>query len=309
MRRKKQRKEEEEAVYQEIAAAREDLLDTFLPVELLEWMEIPNHSWQSEELLSEQKEIQAVILNENITGFSELIHHMPMKEVYHLINRTLSMSIPVINDHHGIIGSFRDAGVEALFTGQPEEGLNTAISICENVIRLGDREHYQNFAVGLCCGNVMAGVVGYGRKLSVLTLSPYTGLGELLQAAAPGYYARILAAGSYVEKIRKFEQSYNHRLLGFFYIRAINSMEQIFDIFDGDPTDIRNRKRKTRMLFEKGVSLFMAREFAEARSYFIEVLKADRDDKAAREYVFLCDKYYSLPPDRAEEAAIYLECL
>ena len=86
-------------------------------------------------------------------------------------------------------------------------------------------------------------------------------------------------------------------------------MERIFDIFDGDTTDIRNRKRKTRMLFEKGVRLFMAREFAEARSYFIEVLKADRDDKAAREYVFLCDKYYSLPPDRVEEATIYIECL
>lgn len=305
----KKQKGKKEPAYQELSGTGEDILEQFLPVELLGMMGIPNGSRQSAELLAEQKELQAVILHENIVGFEELIHNMEIKEVYRLINQTLSLSIPTIHGNNGMIDSFRDAGVVALFTGQIQDGLNAAISICEEIIKFQDWERYQNFAVGLSHGTVMAGVVGYGRKLSVLTLSTYMGLGEFLQKTAPKYYARILAAGSYVEKIRGFEKNYNHRLLGMFYIRDTDSLEKIFDIFDGDRTTIRNKKRKTKMLFEKGVSLFIAREFAQARSYFIEVLKADRNDRAAREYVFLCDKYSNMPPEQVAMADVCIECL
>lgn len=309
MRRRKKRKWKKEPVYQELSAAGEEIPEQFLPAELLEMMGIYKGSRQPEELLAEQKELHAVILHENIVGFEELIHKTEIKEVYRLVNQTLFLSIPVIDKKNGIIDSFRDAGAVALFTGQVQDGLDAAISICEEITKFDDWERYQNFAVGLSYGTVMAGIVGYGKRLSVLTLSTYMRLGEFLQKAAPGYYARILAAGSYAEKIGGFEKHYNHRLLGLFYIRETNSTEKVFDIFDGDRTSIRNSKRKTKMLFEKGVGLFIAREFAQARGYFIEVLKADRNDKAAREYVFLCDKYSSMPPEQAALADVCLACL
>ena len=309
MRKRKRQKLEEEMAYQEMSAVRENFFEQFLPIELLTMMGIEGGFKKSIEPLTEQKELQAVILNANIVGFKELIHNTEIKEVYRLINQTLSYSIPAIYGNNGMIDSFKDAGVVALFTGQVEDGLDAAILICEKIIQSGERETCQNFTVGLCYGTVMAGVVGYGRKLSVLTLSTYTGMGKFLQKVALKYYARILAAECYVKKIEDFEKNYNYRLLGVFYIRDIDRVEKVFDIFDGDRTDVRNRKRKTKMLFEKGVSLFMEREFAQARGYFIEVLKADRNDKAAREYVFLCDKYGSMPEEKMSEADVFIECL
>ena len=172
-----------------------------------------------------------------------------------------------------------------------EDGLDAAIGICQEIMDPGEREHNQNFAISLCYGFVMAGVVGHGKRLSVLTLSSCTGLGELLCELAPRYYARILAAGSYVSQIRDFHKRYNCRLLGNFYIRDRQCVEKVYDIYDGDEAAVRNKKRKTKLLFEKGVSLFLDRRFGEARSFFIEVLKADRADRAAREYIFLCDRY------------------
>ena len=44
--------------------------------------------------------------------------------------------------------------------------------------------------------------------------------------------------------------------------------------------------------FERGVNLFCARKFYEARTAFIDVLKQFRRDAAAREYLFLCNQYY-----------------
>lgn len=297
----------EQRFRQETAAAMENIVQRFLPTELLEMMGIQDTIAQPSDVLAEQKELQAVILNGNIAGFQELIHNMEIREVYRLVNQSLAFSIPAIFEKNGMIGRFQNAGIEALFVNGMEEGLDAAITICEEVIKSGDWKYYQNFAVGLCYGKVSMGVVGYGKKLSVLTLSTYTGLGEFLQNKAPKYYARILAAGSYLKKVEGFEKKYNHRFLGLFYVRNTGSTEKIFDVFDGDEAKIRNQKRKTRMLFEKGVRLFLERQFAESRGYFIEVLKADRNDKAAREYVFLCDRYSSMPSEKAAAAEVYIE--
>lgn len=301
--RRKKRKQSipEEETSQETAAAQESVYRRFFPTELL-------HMAGSQDGPTEPKGMAAVILNGYITGFRELIHDTPMREVYHLINQTMSFCVPQIEKNNGVIHRFQDAGVSALFMEQMEDGLDAAIGICEEIIRLSEWEHYRNFAIGLCYGFVMVGIVGYGERLSVLTLSSYTGLGEFLCENAPRYYARILAAESYVSKVCDFRKRYNCRLLGTFYIRDRQCMEKVYDIYDGDEAAVRNKKRKTKMLFEKGVRLFLDRRFGESRTCFIEVLKADRDDRAAREYIFLCDKYSSMAPQEIEAERICLAC-
>ena len=82
-------------------------------------------------------------------------------------------------------------------------------------------------------------------------------------------------------------------------------MRKIYDVFDGDEKDTRNRKRQTKMLFEKGVLLFSEQNYQEARQHFIEVLKTDRMDKAAKEYVYLCEWYLN---ESEEKKNVYIEC-
>ena len=298
--RKKRRQDmPQDTAYKETAVTQESIYRRFLPTELLGMTGTHDTSTQP-------KGMAAVILNGNITGFQELIHDTPMKEVYRLINQVMSFCVPMIERKNGIIHCFQDAGVSALFREQMEDGLDAASGICEEIIQLADCKHYQNFAIGLCYGFVMVGIVGYGERLSVLTLSSYTGLGEFLCKSAPRYYARILAVESYVSKIRDFGKRYNCRLLGTFYIRDRQCMEKVYDIYDGDQVAVRNKKRKTKMLFEQGVRLFLDRRFGEARTCFIEVLKADRDDRAAREYIFLCDKYGSMSKEEKLSVDIFL---
>lgn len=287
----------------------DQILWRFLPTELLRVIGVGGKGLEPESILEEQKEMNAVILSANISGFPDLIHGMEIKDIYRLINQTLSVCVPVIEKEGGMVDRFEDAGLLAFFTGGVEDGLNAAISICEKMIRLEDKKTYRNFAVCLCRGFVMAGVVGCGKRYSVLTLSAYTQLCAFLQKSASAYYARILAAESYTGQIEGFEKKYHYRFLGVIRVKALKKEERIFDIFDGDEADVRNRKRKTKMLFEKGVRLFIGKQFMEARAYFIEVLRADRDDRAAREYVFLCDKYGSMTQEERETADIYMKCL
>lgn len=304
--RKKQTTEKDQsAVPTDMSAVKR--YEPFLPVELLAIMGMEQGTPDRDESSGEQKELQAVILNANVMGFQELIHGIQIQEVYRFINQTLSLSIPPVYENNGFVESFRDAGITALFPENGEEALQAAVLICEAVIQAADQELYRNFGIGLCRGSVMAGVAGYGRKRCVLTLSAHMGLSGFLQRVASKYSARILATADYVENVKGFAKAYNHRLLGYFYIQEMGCVKKIFDIFDGDETAVRNRKRKTRMLFEKGVGLFVKREFTQARGYFIEVLKADREDRAAGEYVFLCDRYRGMPVDEAACVDIFIE--
>lgn len=307
-RRKRQENQEPEKgmVYREAASANEMPEKWFLPTEMLELLNIQETAKNAADISRKPKELDAVILNANIAGFSKKISGRKMEQVYELINGTLSSCIPEIYRKGGMIDRFRDAGVVALFTERREAALEAAVSVCEEMIRRG--ENHRDFSIGLCYGNVMVGVVGAQKRLSVLTLSAYTGFGEFLQKKAPDYYATILAAESYISQLEEFRNNYNYRLLGYFYMQTADCLEAVYDVFDGDEAGIRNCKRKTRLLFEKGVGLFKKRNFADARTYFIEVLKADRNDTAAREYVFRCDKYSSLTEAEQEKADIYLEC-
>ena len=298
---KKAKKQEAE---KEIAAANEQMQEKFLPLELFEILGMERLQGQPENLLGERVKLRAGILNINIAGFQERIIRMEEKEVYYLINSILSCCIPEIYQAGGCVDHFMNAGVTALFTENAEMGLNAAVSICEKIGRLQTQENeYEHFSIGICYGDVMIGMVGHDERMSVLTLSAYTGFGEFLQQIAPKYYARILASGSYVEQVENCRTRFNSRFLGYMYISSSGVAEKVYDIFDGDTAAIRNQKRKTRMVFEKGVGLFLERSFAEARLYFIEVLKTDRYDRAAMEYVLLCDKYSS----GESKAGIYIE--
>lgn len=288
-----------------MAAGNEQVQEKFLPMELFEILGMERLQGRSENLLGERVKLRAGILNINIAGFQERIIRMEEKKVYHLINSILSCCIPEIYQAGGCVDRFMNAGVTALFTKNAEMGLNAAVSICEKIGRLSVQEkEYERFSIGICYGDVMLGMVGHDERMSVLTLSAYTGFGEFLQQIAPKYYAKILASGSYVEQVKNCSTRFNSRFLGYMYLSSSGTAEKVYDIFDGDTAAVRNQKRKTRMVFEKGVGLFLERSFVEARLYFIEVLKTDRYDRAAMEYVLLCDKYSG---GEKSEAGIYLE--
>ena len=76
------------------------------------------------------------------------------------------------------------------------------------------------------------------------------------------------------------------------YLRANDTLERIYDVYDGDAEEDFYQKELTRPLFEQGVELFVAKKFYEARLVFVEVLKQYRRDRAAKAYLYRCDKYY-----------------
>jgi len=248
---------------------------------------------ETNDILNRQKNIMAAILyaNINMTAFSDIVLSLEARDIFRYINTILSKLLPVIELNNGEADSFSDAGVTALFSQDYRSALISAISMCQEINTIEDSDFdFSSFAIGLCFGSVMIGVVGDGRNYSTLTISEYTGLSKYLQSIAGKYYAKILITASYADLIEDFSKRFSSRLVGQIYLTKLKKSEKIYDVYNGDTLDIRNKKRKTQLMFEKGVQLFTEMKYDQARLHFVEVLKADRQDLAAKEYVYLCDK-------------------
>ena len=119
-----------------------------------------------------------------------------------------------------------------------------------------------------------------------------------MRAIGNRYDAKIVVTSSFLDQIENSAGKFNYRLLGCLLFEESGEIQKIYDVFDGDTLEIRNKKRKSKMVFEKGVDLFAKQKLPEARQHFIEVLKMAPGEKAAKYYLLRCDQYLNSACER-----------
>lgn len=223
------------------------------------------------------------------------------EQVYKDINRVLSMLVEPINSHHGVVEHFEDTGLSAFFAVSSGEALDAAIDIQR---LLEDQMPGNGRTIAISYGRVMIGVIGHEQRMEATTISAHSDLAKELRLKGDKYGAHILITHLVYEQIADFEERYHARYLGNIYLAANNAYERVYDVYDGDSEEEFYYKDLTKPLFERGVNLFVAKKFYEARLVFVEVLKQHRKDKAAKEYLYRCDKYYKLADTEEIETVI-----
>ena len=259
-----------------------------------------------------KESVQEVKLGDQMTGeFTILSLHaidypkqsvfISAEQVYNNINKMLSILVEPINSHSGVVEHFEDTGLTALFTASSREALDAAIDM-QNLMRqlmLGNGR-----TIAISYGQVMIGVIGHEQRMEATAISAHSDLAKTLRLRGDQYGAHILITHLVYEQIPDFEERYHARYLGNIYLTANDTYERIYDVYDGDSEDEFYSKEETKQLFEKGVGLFVARKFYEARLVFVEVLKQYRKDKAAKEYLYRCDQYYKQTTGEEVETVI-----
>ena len=290
------RKNEENKVRDEIQKLQrlqEDagsIYEQLFPVQLLKLLGIKKVTDMTTDV---QQAFDTSVMSVNALDFSAAIHTMSAQQLFSTINEVFTRIIPAITGSGGVIDNFQKAGLSALYTERSENALTAAITMCESMDHLDTPDKYTGFSIGLCYGGVMLGIVGYRERISVVSMSESVSLAEFLQEKAVRYGSRILVTENFARCIPGFEKNYNSRFLGYFYDHIREQAIRIFDVYDGDLPERKQSKRRTRMIFEQGVERFVHGDYSEARLHFVEVLKTDRNDLAAREYLYVCDKYCS----------------
>ncbi|MEK6221776.1 MAG: guanylate cyclase, partial [Chloroflexota bacterium] len=88
-----------------------------------------------------------------------------------------------------------------------------------------------------------------------------------------------------------YEKNYNIRCIDHVKIRGKKNPMLIFEVFDSDPPEIREKKLATKEGFETGLDLYHEKKFAEASGQFNSVIQQNPEDKAAKIYLERSAKY------------------
>ncbi len=239
-----------------------------------------------------------------LADFDRNIRKKSTREMIDAINKNLLLGTSAVLEREGMVEYFRNSGFTAVFENGGEDALMSAVTICQrlNQLAAAGKIEKNRAEIGLSYGQVTLGIVGQERRMAAITVSQHKDIACWLQSIAEQYQAHILITREVADNVRDFFGSYRTRNLGFLYNTYTGYTGQVYDVYDGDSPEEISLKDATKELFEKGVEYFCLRDYKRARQKFIAVLRHFRRDRAAKEYLYLCDENMVKDP---EETDIY----
>ncbi len=235
----------------------------------------------------------ATVMAVNSSGYKDAVIRK-YDEVFLYSNKYLPKEIPIIHSYGGIIRRIFEGGEETIFINETQnKAAECAIDVIESVKDSGEK-----FCAGIAKEELRFGVIGLPKRMAMAMISEHGSLSWFLQQMAAKFNANILITGNAADEIENFFERYDIRKIGYLYMTSTKRMEIIYEILNGGNLERNRVKLKTKTEFEEGIRLFMEKSYGYARKRFINVLKNDVYDGAAKEYVLLCDM--SLSGKKAE---------
>ena len=256
-------------------------------------------------IYNEDVEINAAVMNIGADIFTYDDTDRRGSEYAAAINKLLGVIGPIVSENKGYFTNVSDTGITAVFENDCDSALVCAVTICQTALReSAETECLKGVTVGISYGSVCLSTARFERFAMPLSVSYNIHLSEALSRSAAKYNARILVSDSAVSHIPAINGRFNIRKLGMICRRDGSLAEYVYDVYDGDNVDIKYGKRRSKLFFESGVDLFLAGSFLQARTHFIELLKFNRDDRAAKQYIYTCDSCLSGEADELSKKYI-----
>ncbi|QJD84377.1 adenylate/guanylate cyclase domain-containing protein [Cohnella herbarum] len=246
--------------------------------------------------LGDQVQQDMSVMVANLRGFRRLSQTLSPMENFNFMNSFLRRFGPLVRKEDGLISKYLGAGFMALFPGYAEEALRAAIAIRQELSEYNAgrrRAGYVPVDIGIAIhrGPLMMGIIGEERRWEGNVISDDVHLTATLEKLSEDLGASVLVTKDLFEQLREPER-FRHRSLGRITPEGQDAAIELFDIYEGDSEQLRQAKDRTKVLFERGLMLCQEGRFYDARETFVEVIKQNRLDKAAKLYFFLCDEYY-----------------
>lgn len=232
-----------------------------------------------------------IILYMSIQNLKELLAGINQTKIFDYVNNIFNKTVNVINRNGGIIEDYYNDGMLVMFKSEEKENAVNASIIALQEMRIYNTENSErNIELGFIINleEILFGIIGCEERIGTAIFSDYLYLINKLNKFIYKYGISIMAVESLMDS--DIKNKFNYRMIGHVYYKNQDVLVEVYDIFDGDDYDLLKMKKQTKHIFEKGVMLFEKGRYYEARTMFIDVLKKCQNDKAAKEYVILCDE-------------------
>ncbi len=245
--------------------------------------------------LGESLEKKMTILFSDMRDFTTLSESMTPRQNFEFINTYLERMEPVITKYHGVIDKYIGDAIMALFPTGPDDALDGAIGMLDTLAAYNkEREaigHRPIFiGIGLNTGLMMLGTVGGRNRMESTVISDAVNLASRVESMTKSYGTSLLIT-EHTYCGLKDPSRYGIRFADRVMVKGKTQPQSVYEVFDGDPPAMRDAKRRTTRLFEKGVAYYYFREVPRALELFRACLAECREDSLAGVYADRCERY------------------
>ncbi len=237
--------------------------------------------------LGDQIQQEMTIMFTDIRSFTSLSETMSPQENFHFLNSYLHRVSPIIRRYEGFIDNYMGDAIMALFQGYPEDGLQAAIEIQQEVARYNALRVQEGLppihvGAGLHTGSVMVGIIGEEQRKQGTVISDAVNTTARLEGLTKMYGASIVVSDRILFTLDPLK--YSFRFLGKVVVKGKKNRVSVFEILDGCTQEEKEAKLQTQDYFEKGLLHYNSGGFAQAEECFLQVLSINPQDEAARLY-------------------------
>ncbi len=261
----------------------------FVPSEFLAYLQKDSIT---EVDLGDSVRTDLTIVFSDIRAYTALSESMSPRENFDFLNAYLERVSPIIRHNNGFVNQYYGDGIMALFPSEADAALTASIEMQKtvqtyNIDRMKRGRRPIKIGIGLHTGSLMLGIIGEKQRMDSGVVSDAVNLAAHMESLTKTYGASILISESTFSQLKDPER-YHYRLLGQAQVKGKIEKVSLFEIFDSDPTDIQKIKMDTRDLFEKGINLYLGKEFKASLECFQRIIQKNKDDMATSYFISRC---------------------
>ncbi len=247
--------------------------------------------------LGDQVERKMTIMFADIRNFTPLSESMTPAENFEFINSYLSQMEPVISAHQGIIDKYMGDAIMSLFSTSGDDAMIAAIAMLKKLEDYNagrKRAGYEpiDIGIGLNTGMVMIGTVGGDDRMDSTVIGDAVNLTPRIEQATKTYHAPLLISQNTLYDLAD-PGKYDIRFLDRIRVRGKTQPLSIYEVFDGDPAELRSGKRATRAMFEEAVAYYHLQEIPRALDLLKKCVAMVPQDISALIYLTRCHDFLS----------------
>jgi class 3 adenylate cyclase/ligand-binding sensor domain-containing protein len=259
-----------------------DAFSKFVPYEFLHAI---GREYIMDVQLGDKTYREVTVLFLDIRDYTTLSESMNPDDNFAFIQKFVGLIGPVIVDNQGFINQYLGDGIMAIFPERADDALSAAIDIQKKLINYnqnrsetGKKEIY--IGAGLHTGPLIMGIIGDEKRRDPATISDSVNTASRIEGMTKFYGANIMISeNSY--NVLKNPDEYHLRYLGKVIVKGKNQPTGVYECYDGDAKEIRDKKHKSMKEFKEALDLFYNKDFHEASEVFQQISKNNQDDKTS----------------------------
>ena len=280
--------------------------------------------------VSENRNIS--ILFSDIRNFTRMSENQDAQSVVNLLNSYFSSMGCEIISENGYIDKFIGDAIMAVFGATQNSENSTENAIRAGIKMLASLENFNNTAeknqrnkiaigIGINCGECILGNIGFQNKMDYTVIGDTVNLASRIESLTKLYRHPLIISEDVYETVK---DKFLLRRIGNVYVKGKEKPVGLFSVYSGfngmDSTVLRSGdvqdlpqvsslmiNRETLVNYNKGLQVFLLREWKLAIEYFTKAVTAEGYDYLSRVYLENSKKFLANPPPADWDGVISLE--